>query len=657
MILKTVITGLLAACFLGMHCMTLPTQTESQSYQIKLSLEISGRYSAEFSGEPIKAIIETKDSVLFNSIAWHTGKGTFSVPDSIIGKKGRQFIAYLSWKTYPLKRDSISKQYSDSIFVSIGGGLKQSNTVVVKVTNLPVVFDSLKMKDTVFTGTDMVWKYNTVDSQKTISFTLYTRDLDGGNATVTASDRLNALSPGKTSQFTFTVPSGDYVDTSNFIISDGKGGQVICMLVLSHLTPNTPPEFDSLVINKQSITGTDKILKIAFTSFDTLHMRFYAHDKNEDSIKVLWSAGMASRLKRDSTNTQNATYICSTCQDTVNNTTFVVDTLTIKFFDAKKDTLTKKLVIYKGKLNLKPEIVSLKVGDTILKGNDSIFVISLKGAKEYPLQDSVSDPDNDSLTSTWLLKETSRIKVSKSGAFYTTPSKITKDTLVFSVSDGEYTATKKVIIDIKNIAPVFDSLKVDYSTYRGLDSMFSYEAFVGDTLNLSVYARDLDPVADTMKYNWIAGNSIALVPSTQWRAKYKCPLKTAVIDTITSLIADGSDTIKIPVRVSISSRAPIIDSIKTDSATFTGNANTFIDTAAAGDTVEIRVFAHDNDRQDQVSFKWKATNSAQLVAESTSNKVKYICKGISYVDTISVTAMDNYNNSATKTVQLTVEKK
>lgn len=657
MILKKVVTGFLAVCFLGMHCMTLPTQSVSQSYQIKLSLEVSGRYSAEFSGEPIKTIIETKDSVLFNSIAWHSGKGIFTVPDSMIGKKDRRFIAFLSWKTYPLKRDSISKKYFDSVYVSIGGGLQQSNVVMVNVTNLPVVFDSLKIKNTVFTGPDTVWKYSTVDSQKTLSFTLYVRDLDGKTTTITGSDRLNALKPINTSQFTFTVPSGEYIDTLNFIISDGSGGQVICMLILSYFTPNTPPEFDSLVINKQSITGTDKILKVAFSSFDTLNMKLYAHDNDVgDSVRVLWSAGIASRLKRDSLNSQNASYICSACKDSVHDSTIIVDTLTIRCFDIKKDTVTKKVVIYKGRINLKPVIVSIKVGDTLLKSTDSLVMISLKGGIEYPLQDSASDPNKDSLTSSWILKETSRIRASKSGTFYTTPSKITKDTLVLSVSDGELTATKKLIVDIKNIVPVFDSLKVNNSSYKVSDSMFSIEVFVGDTLNLAVYARDLDPAVDTLKYIWKAGNPAALFSITKWMAKYKCPLKVT-IDTVTFLIVDGLDSIEKTVRVNIGSQAPVIDSLKIDSVKFSGTQSTFSDTAAARDTVEFKAFAHDNDHQDLVSFRWKALNSAQMVAETTPNKVKYVCKDTSYVDTISVTAMDNYGNSSIKAVELTIEKK
>jgi hypothetical protein len=295
----------------------------------------------------------------------------------------------------------------------------------------------------------------------------------------------------------------------------------------------------------------------------------------------------------------------------------------------------------------------MKIGDTLLTGPGPFF-ITLKGGIGYSLKDSAFDLNGDSLMISWLLTQTSQLVLS--GAFYNSPEKITKDTLVLSVSDGDLMTKKKIIISIINVAPIFDSLKVDSLVFKGSDSLFSYKAFVGDTLNLAIYARDLDPTVDTLKYFWNAGNSAAFISKSQWRAKYKCPLKVTV-DTITSLLIDGPDTIKKTIRVNIGARAPVIDSLKIDSTTFKGTRNVFSDTASAGDTVEFRAFGHDNDRQDQIDFRWKALNSTQLVAQATPNKIKYICKSISYFDTISVTALDNYGNTAIKAVELIIEKK
>jgi hypothetical protein len=134
------------------------------SYMIHLYLENTGNTRAEFTGEPILTYVETNDTISFTELTWRTGSGTYLAADTMMMKRGRKFSAYLSWERYPRSKDTLENAYFDTVYTGIGGNIKKSNMVIVKVSNLPVVIDSLKVSTRTFKPNEKIWNFNVHDS-------------------------------------------------------------------------------------------------------------------------------------------------------------------------------------------------------------------------------------------------------------------------------------------------------------------------------------------------------------------------------------------------------------------------------------------------------------------------------------------------------------
>ncbi|MBN1576068.1 MAG: hypothetical protein JW913_05925, partial [Chitinispirillaceae bacterium] len=202
----------------GLFCAPMSTDpSEGEATLLELSLEEPGRTSAEFSGAPIEALIELDRDTVFNALYWRTGKGDPPrCADTVFEKAAKKFAVQLFWTKYPLFRDSLDSSYYDTVWVSMGGGLKKSNKVRVKVTNLPVVVDSARFDSLFLLGQDTVWRCSLPPVMKaSYRLYIYARDLDRKTVSLRINGNKGKIirSDVTSLEMEYQPPEGDFIDT------------------------------------------------------------------------------------------------------------------------------------------------------------------------------------------------------------------------------------------------------------------------------------------------------------------------------------------------------------------------------------------------------------------------------------------------------------
>ena len=298
-------------------CVPLATDpTSGEPTLLRLSLEEPGRITAEFSGAPIEAIVDLDRDTTFDSLRWQTGRGDPPVyPKDLIGKVGNRFSVQLYWTKYPLVKDSVDSCYWDTVWVSMGGGLKKSNKVRVKVTNLPVVFDSARFDTISFFGQDTMWRCSLPAILKDVyPLQIYARDLDRKPVALQVFEGRGKISRADLSSLTMSYkpPKGDFIDTVIFIASDQVRGKATRVLVIKYITPNILPFIDSIGVGTKIFASSSMaagMYRVGFIVFDTLRMQLYARDSSGTVKTVKWSSRHPV-LTSDSSNPLRAMYIC-----------------------------------------------------------------------------------------------------------------------------------------------------------------------------------------------------------------------------------------------------------------------------------------------------------------------------------------------------------
>lgn len=520
---------------------------ETKEQPIQFSLEVSGRDTASFSGQPVKALIVLKDNINFSELAWNTGEGSISVPDSIIGKTAKSFEVDLIWKSYPAKMDLQDKCFYDTVFVSIGGGYQTSNKVQVKVTNLPVVLDSIRIGDTFYNEIKKVCRYRLDESSEDISLQFFARDLDEKIPDITFAGNfkgvIEQLNPQSPLELLYSVPADEFDDTITFLIYDHEGSQVYRSVILFR-DYNKPPVIDSISVQNQILKGSKSIYNVALPAFTQLDLQAFAHDFNGTVSRFSWKAIRPGSLKWDSIQTDRAQYFCQTCgQDTLRDTAVMIDTVTLTAFDNRGDSTFCRMEILKGELNNPPVLDMISINDTLLALQDTIISYQVSGPCAYNIKMRTSDPDSNQLTVLWSGVASSRLSsISDSGIIYTTSASLGRDTLVISISDRQLTTRQRIVFQISDLIPVFDSLLVGNLHFTDEASLYFYTTTPGDSFLVSIYMRDFDK-KDTVRYLWSANDPEIISTSLGSRAKIVLP-HNVYRDTIVVTIQDGTFTTK-----------------------------------------------------------------------------------------------------------------
>ncbi len=370
---KSILELLTIFIFVIMHCSHAPTEVRSDSGSpIRLSLEKVERDSAVFSGKPILAIVETNDSTIFSDFAWHTGMGKLIIPQGMVHKYAKRFEIELYWVNYPSRKDIQTNSYFDTVYITIGGGLRESNKVRVKVTNLPVIIDSILIGDKVFNGSDKNIRYQIKDDKTELSIQFFARDLDGKNPDLTFSGNKGKVMQSNVNPMlmTYNMPSGEIVDTIHFLIFDHQGSSEyrdVCIGVYSY---NFSPVVDSIVLGDTTLKSNGQYR--CYSSFpDTLEVKVYAHDPEGDNLSYFWSSTIDNKINVDGSADDQIYYICTkgVCQEIVKDTALLIDTLKLVVKDTNNDSSVVNIELFKGSINNKNQS-----RDTL--SNDSIIVNS-----------------------------------------------------------------------------------------------------------------------------------------------------------------------------------------------------------------------------------------------------------------------------------------
>lgn len=367
---KTILELLALFIVVNLLCSSEPAPTEVSSGSrstIRLSLEKVERDSAVFSGKPILAIVETDDSTTFSDFAWHTGMGKFMIPQGMVNKYAKRFEVDLYWLNYPSRKDIQTSSYFDTVYITIGGGLRESNKVRVKVTNLPVIIDSIRIEDKVYNGSDNYIRHKIKDDKTETFVQFFARDLDGKNPDLTFSGNKGKIiqSSANPMLMTHNMALDDIIDTIHFLIFDHNGSSEYRDVYICRYDKNIPPVVDSIVLGDTTLTGDSNYIS-GFSGMDTLKVKAYAHDPEGDELLYFWNSTVLNLIEKDEATDEQISYICTTgvCKDTLKETTILIDTLKLVVKDIHNDSSVVNIELIKGEIK-KDQTRDVQTDDSI----------------------------------------------------------------------------------------------------------------------------------------------------------------------------------------------------------------------------------------------------------------------------------------------------
>jgi hypothetical protein len=317
--------------------------------------------------------------------------------------------------------------------------------------------------------------------------------------------------------------------------------------------------------------------------------------------------------------------------------------------------------------NVAPVIDSVKISRRSYAGQDTIrdTLGPYDTLAKMPIRVFARDANLNVLASSWSGGGSSRVEtVSGSiNANYQLLRDDLVDTLALSVYDRQGGNCDRVIIITsmlsKNRAPLIDSLKVKDTVYTRFVSPPVYAAAVLDSLHFRVWPRDSD-AGGTMQAVWAAKNAKqAVVRSNGFEMTWACTSKTCrdtltsggyrVIDTVAVTVRDnmGATVVASVVIVKGANKPPLFDSLRVNDSLITGTWTRFSWSACAGDSLRLKIYAHDPDSLDSTRFTIRAGDSARLKS-GPGGAALYVCRDSLGRDTVSLLLSDTRGASAVR---------
>jgi hypothetical protein len=668
-----------AALFLFL-CAPLPSQVGSDNYPLQLTLEDGAKTSAIFSGTPVKAYITLPDSTPFDKITWHMGSGLYLHPDIPPSKKITKAEVLLVWNTIPVCKDTVKKMNYDTLYVSTYNESTRSNRVIVYVTNIAPLIDSLRIGASFQKSDDTVrYVIPVSDTVKHLGLRAITRDPNNDPL------RYDWFSHGLGVSFTpaqtvlYDVPQKEFCDTITVTVYDGKGGSDAKVIVLSKLSPNKPPAIDSLLVGNTLFLGQDTLLyRYYATVMDTVRFRLYATDKDiGDTFSIKWTnknSKKASEVPVGKGTTMLWKGDSSLKEMPPRDTVRIIDTVCVVVKDSRGDSAVRSILILQGRKNNPPQIDSVRIDSVVaLKGGSYAYTDSVTVFDTVRLKFYFSDPDTDAFTWSFKGRRPAQYQINTdSTIMYACKDSLWKDTLVVTVKDTKGdSAQKTIVINVMNRFPLIDSIIVlrdtagaGKSVHKGSDSLFvsGDTARSNDTLFFRVFAHDPDSL-DMLTIKWTASVKPLSVKAKDAKgllAAYICTTSAAYNDTVRVTVTDkrkksAVKSVVIRVRKEKRNTPPRIDSIRINSTIVCKDTvKMYRDTSANGkDPFLIQVFASDKDSADTVRSVVSARFPLQI-AKLPDSTFKYTCRDTLYLDSIVVTVKDNFGDSVKKSIVVKV---
>lgn len=546
---------------ISLTCTTsAPVGPDNSAVSAQLSLYYVGNVTADFTGEPITAIIQFTDSITFRELSFHTG-GVFIRPDIAPNEKFTYIEVPMHWnlKTLVLPTDTLLGVQYDSIFVKIGPNL--SNAVKVYVYNRAPVIDSISVADTSFAVSINIFSDNiyevTVDTTGIIDLIISAHDWDKGQM-IKASWRplkdsaLITISEDKM-KATYDVPNFNFRDSVVINVFDPKNGSVELVLILIKISGPDPIKVTKIDFGDTTFTDTVAKYMAKEVDYDTvLTQIFYT---SSELINVSWVASSGIITNADGTtpaNEDKAVYVSTDTSDTLTtDTTITIDTVTVSLTNSVGDLTQKTIYLVKIPANLSPVIDSMLIDTVILKGQYNQVTghrYTVLSGETINLRNYAHDPDGGGVVLTYTWKEASGIGMISdtigNAITYTAPDSSCKDSLYAIVADDKgFTTSRKIVLTVfKNNPPVIDTIILDDTTIvPGLtDTLFFYSDSLADTFTIRINAFDLDTstMNDSVSYLWNYRDrnlnpAVAYIDSIIY-----IPALTMYSDTITITVSD-----------------------------------------------------------------------------------------------------------------------
>ena len=643
-------------------CGPLPTGVGPNNYPIQLFLDNGTSTTATFSGEPITAFITLPDSTAFGDIAWHLGNGHYSAQGIAPGKKLKMFKVELDWTSAPSCKDTATKQGFDSIYVSVAGETKRSNSVRVYVTNLPPVFDSIQIGLSSFKTGDTI-RYAISDTLPNVAIKAYVSDLNRDTLKYNWYSARGVKLP-LVPIVSYPVPKMQFTDTLVVTLYDGKGGQAEKVVVLSKLPPDNPPVIDSVKVGTKTYMQDTAFYLYSVKQIDTALLTVYSHDPDAgDSMTAIWS----HKNPKDSLiaifgKQFQVRLACDPLYVKSSDSLRTVDTISVAIKDIRGSIAKKTIRIIQGYVKHPPHLDSISVdnsvqckGSTLLSRDTTIA--SYRDTIMFRTFASGLDT-GDTMKLNVKAKQASCVtKLSDTTARYVCKDSVYTDTIVFIVKNLEGdSAVKRVVVFVVDSPPVLDSIRVNGKMQcKGATVLVRDTAICSakDTLLIRAFASDPDS-RDTVKLSVKAKQTSCVTKLSDTTARYVCK-DSVYTDTISCVVKDlaGDSAVK-KIVVSVIDRSPVLDSIRVNGAIVCKGTSVVASYPASGqDTFMLRIFASDPDLNDSVKLSI-ATKQPSCLTKLSDTTVQYICKDSLYTDTIACTASDLAGTIAKKTVIISI---
>jgi hypothetical protein len=661
----SVTTGL-CCVFLFLLCGRLPTDIGKNNFPIQLTLEDGTATTATFSGQPIVATVTLPDSEYFDDIAWHIGSGSYRHLGIAPVKKIKQLQVELYWTSIPLCKDTLTKRFYDTAYVSTRGETIRSNTVKVIVTNVPPMIDSVKIGTSAGRSDDTVrYSVSMNDTGSYLTLRVIAHDPTSNDILRYDWFSTRGVQMQTTPIVQYSLPKSQFSDTIFVTVYDGKGGSASKIIIITKLPPNSRPVIDSISVGGHVFLQDTSFHSYAARQLDTVKFRVYAHDSdNGDMLTYTWT----KKNKKDSLmrSSSQASLICDTIYRKASDSLRTADTVTVVVKDLRGDSAKTTVRLVQGYFNTAPKLDSIRVnglmqcrGPLALLARDSAFAWA---RDTFALRIYSTDPDSgDTVKLSVKAKQSSLVaRLSDTTAQYICKDSAYTDTLVCIVKDlsGD-SAVKKIVITVINRPPVLDSIRVNGVTQcKGPLALLARDTAIAssrDTFQLRMFAHDVDP-GDTMKLRVTSKQTSCAIKLSDTSAIYVCK-DSLYTDTVACIVKDltGDSAVK-KIVITVINRPPVLDSIRVNGVMqCRGTILLSRDTASTSsrDTFFLRIFAHDVDPKDSVKLSVKAKQSSYATRLSDTT-AQYICMGSEYTDTIVCIVKDLSGDSAVKKIVIAV---
>jgi hypothetical protein len=607
---------------------------------VRLSLNREGIRDADFSGEPLTAILEFNDTVGFDEIYWELGQGMYLYP---AGRRSDTLHVPVFWgkKGMPKNEDTLTGELYEEIYVSCRG--VQSNKVRVNVLNRAPVIDTLYVGDTAFFVGENIYFQNVytyyVDTSLQVHIFVKSTDYDNDVPTLTClavSDSL-ALKSYTTNPMkrVYQTPMTNFRDTVLVDVYDGHGGKAVLKLVLARVTGITAVEFDSILVNNTTmLRGSAGAFRCSTVSFDTLPLNVFT---NTQFPVFGWTAGNGTV---DSLGPQNFVYRCTLAVrlDTLTvDTAYTIDVLNAFMTNGSLDTARISISIVKKPLNRRPVLDSIWIDGVRY---DSIARV--QGGISLALTSFAHDPDGTTPVIEWRSKASGRIQ-SQGGstATYVCLVEPYVDTIIATAADNlQFYGSDTVRLSV-NLAPVIDSLRINSTHFTNpVPAEITFDGTLNDSIDIVSFARD--PEGKDFISSWVSRVPYRITAINDLTVRYKS-LDDFYSDTLTGTFADidgFSRQQRIIIRMN--NRRPAIDSVVTPLQSFLSVSYDWTYTATAMDSIHLQMYMTDADNNIATRNQILNQNSIGTLTfiDLLNTESWYVCGDSLYRDTVTFSVTD-----------------